>query len=47
VYAGFAGTIDDIIANDFVGTASQRVVTISPTDAGFYSDNDCGVWTKI
>ena len=45
--SGFSGSFDDIIANDFVGTAGQQIVTISASDVGFYSDADCGVWTRL
>jgi hypothetical protein len=41
---GFGGTIDDIIANDNTDTAA--IVTISPSDKGFQSDN-CGTWTRL
>ena len=44
---GFGGALNDIIDNDFVATAGQLVVTISPTDVGFYADADCGTWTRI
>jgi hypothetical protein len=40
---GFGGTVDDIIAND--NTDYPAIVTISPTDKGFESNN-CGTWTK-
>ena len=39
---GFGGTPDEIIANAVVNT--RQIVTISPTDAGFTSNN-CGTWT--
>ena len=39
---GFGGTPDEIIANAVADT--RQIVTISPTDAGFTS-NDCGTWT--
>ncbi|HVB25786.1 MAG TPA: hypothetical protein VNG51_27865 [Ktedonobacteraceae bacterium] len=41
--SGFGGTIDNIIANNNVDTAT--IVTIAPTDKGFES-NGCGTWTK-
>ena len=40
--AGFSGDLDELIANGFV--YAKQIVTISPTDAGFSSD-DCGIWT--
>jgi hypothetical protein len=43
----FQGTISAIIANDFVSAAGPLVVTISPTDVGFYTDADCGTWTRV
>ena len=44
---GFGGTFGEIIANDFFGSTSGAIVTISPTDQGFNSDSDCGTWTRI
>jgi hypothetical protein len=41
--SGFGGTLDEIISNDF--TFDRRLVEISPSDAGFESD-DCGIWTN-
>ena len=43
--SGFGGSLDEIISNDFQGTAGPAVVTIGPTDAGFTSDG-CGTWTR-
>jgi hypothetical protein len=40
---GFGDTLDDIIANDNVDTAT--IVTISASDKGFQSTR-CGTWTK-
>jgi hypothetical protein len=39
-------TIDGIIANDYVATATAYSVTIAASDAGFQSGVDCGVWTR-
>src|SRR4030095_804158 len=36
----------NIIANDFNDTGGQRFVTIAATDVGFYTDDQCGTWTK-
>jgi hypothetical protein len=41
--SGFGGTIDNIIANNNVDTAT--IVTIASSDKGFES-NGCGTWTK-
>lgn len=41
--SGFGGTIDNIIANNNVDTAT--FVTIAPSDKGFEL-NGCGTWTK-
>jgi hypothetical protein len=41
--SGFGGTVDDILANNNVETAT--IVTISASDKGFQS-NGCGTWTK-
>jgi hypothetical protein len=43
----FRGTLDSIIANDFVSGAGQQAVVISATDVGFSSDSDCGTWTRV
>ncbi len=43
----FDGSFSSIIANDFISTAGPAIVTISPSDVGFYSDADCGTWTRI
>ena len=42
-----AGTLDSIIANDFIGSAGQAYVAIAPTDVAFKSDVDCGTWIRI
>lgn len=41
--SGFGGTIDNIVTNNNVDTAT--IVTIAPSDKGFDSQN-CGTWTK-
>ena len=43
----FDGTLNSVIANDFIGSAGTQIVTISPSDAGFSTDDDCGVWTRL
>lgn len=43
--SGFGGTLDDVIANDFVGfNALQIIVDIRSSDRGFEGDEDCGRW---
>lgn len=43
--SGFGGTLDDIIANEFLGfDAGQWIVDIKSTDLGFETDPDCGIW---
>ncbi len=43
--SGFGGTLEDIIANDFVGyNAAQYIVDILPSDRGFEADEECGTW---
>jgi hypothetical protein len=37
--------VDDIIANDFIGTAGQQLVEVRSTDVGFQSNASCGIWT--
>jgi len=43
--SGFGGSLDEIIANDFITDAGPAVVTIKPGDAGFSSQR-CGSWTS-
>lgn len=38
--------IDGVIANDFVDSAGQQFVAISASDAGFYTNDRCGTWTR-
>jgi len=40
---GFGGTLNEIIANDYL-SGSPATVTIKASDTGFTS-NDCGTWT--
>ena len=42
--SGFSGALDDIIANDF--TDAPAIVTISPTDVGFQTNDGCGSWVS-
>ncbi len=37
---------EDTIANDFVDTAGQQFVTISASDEGFETDDECGTWER-
>lgn len=43
----FSGTLDAIIANDFIGSASRQLVEIRSGDIGFNNDGDCGDWTRV
>lgn len=43
--SGFGGTLDEIIANDFVGFNGPVIVDVRPTDAGFKFDGECGNFT--
>ena len=43
---GFSGITSEIIANDFVAGDGRQIVMISSSDAGFYSDADCGTWRR-
>jgi Fibronectin type III domain len=45
--SGFSGDFDDIIANDFIDGTGPFVVTILPSDRGFFAESVCGTWTKI
>lgn len=43
--SGLGGTLDEIIANNFVGyDAGQQIVDIRSTDYAFSTDADCGTW---
>ena len=43
--SGFSGSLDDLIANEFVGfDAGQWIVDISSSDVGFSTDSQCGRW---
>jgi len=42
----FGGTLSGVIANDFVASGGSVLVQLSPGDAGFTSDGDCGTWTR-
>jgi len=42
--SGFGGQISDIIANSF--DTVRQIATIKPTDVGFSTDNDCGIWSN-
>ena len=44
--SGFSGNLRDVIANDFVGAAGRQIVSLSSSDAGFYSSSDCGTWSR-
>jgi hypothetical protein len=42
---GVSGAVPDIIANEFIGfDATQWIVDIHATDAGFETDPQCGTW---
>ncbi len=43
--SGFSGLVD-VLANDIYLAAGRQVVSISSSDAGFYSSSDCGTWTR-
>lgn len=43
----FEGVIASIIANDFISSAGQQLVTIAPGDVGFNTDGDCGTWSRV
>ena len=45
--SSFDGSSAAIIANAFVSTAGQVIVTISSSDVGFYTNGNCGVWTRL
>jgi hypothetical protein len=41
----FSGTLDGILANDFVSSAGQQLVEVRSGDVGFDSNASCGTWT--
>lgn len=43
----FEGVLSGIIANNFVASAGQQLVTIAAGDVGFNTDADCGTWTRV
>ena len=45
--SSFDGSFDAIIANDFVSPGQAILVAISASDVGFYTDADCGTWTRL
>ena len=43
--SGFGGTLDEIIANEFIGfNAGQWIVDVKSSDVGFKTDADCNTW---
>lgn len=43
--SGLGGSLDDVIANDFVGfDPAQIIVDILASDRAFEADGDCGIW---
>ena len=47
--SGFGGGQGNVVEDGLVETraGAELTVTIEESDAGFYSDDDCGVWTLI
>jgi hypothetical protein len=43
----FGGNFSAIIANNFVSTAGNQLVSIAASDVGFSTNGDCGVWTRV
>lgn len=43
----FEGVFGSILANDFIPTASARLVEIRLGDVGFSTDGECGTWTPV
>jgi hypothetical protein len=44
---GLSGSLDDVLANDFIGfNAGQWVVDILRSDLAFKTDSDCGTWNQ-
>jgi hypothetical protein len=47
--SGFGGGQDDVVEDGLVETraGAELTVTIEASDAGFYSDAECGPWTRV
>ena len=47
--SGFGGTQEDVVEDGLVETraGAELTVTIEASDAGFYSDAECGPWTLV
>ena len=43
----FGGTLDEIIANNFLDAPTRLTLTIDSSVTGFYTDDDCGTWNLI
>jgi hypothetical protein len=45
---GFSGELrPDLIANNFIGSASPQAVSIAASDVGFFTNGKCGTWTRV
>lgn len=45
--SGLGGTLEDIIANEFIGfDAGQWIVDVSSSDVGFNTNSECGRWSQ-
>jgi hypothetical protein len=42
----FSGTLNGVIANDFISGGGARTIEIRESDLGFLSEDDCGTWMK-
>lgn len=47
--AAFGGGQEDVVEDGLVETrtGAELTVTIDPSDAGFYTDAECGPWTRV
>ena len=47
--SGFGGGQEDVVQDGLVETraGAELTVTIEASDAGFYSDAECGLWTRV
>ncbi len=43
----FGGTSEDIIEDDFLEAPGGVTVTLDDSDVGFYTDDECGPWTRV
>ena len=43
----FGGTQEEILEDDFLQAAGEVAVTLEESDVGFFTDHECGSWTRV